>query len=76
MKINAIFQIPGRTDVEKVIEGEDNEEIWNSLISEVSTTFPECDKNEITLEKKMPDPIFVARNGEEETLCEVVCEPI
>jgi hypothetical protein len=76
MKIKATFQIEGRVDFEKVIEGEDNQEIWNSLISELSTLFPECDKNEITLEKKMPDPIFVARNGAEETLCEVVCEPI
>ena len=76
MKIKATFQIEGESDVEKVIEGKDNEEIWNQLISEVSKLFPECDKDEMKLEKKMPQPVFMAKNEEGDVLCHVLCEQI
>ena len=76
MKIKATFQIEGESDVEKVIEGEDNQEIWNRLISQVSKFFPECDKEKIELEKKMPNPVFMAKNEEGEVLCHVLCEQI
>ena len=74
MQIKATFQIQGKPDLEKVIEGTENQEIWNVIISEVSTLFPECDKDEIELEKQMPNPIFTAKNGRGEVLCQVVCE--
>lgn len=74
MQIKATFQIQGKPDLEKVIEGTDNQEIWNSIIAELSALFPECDKEEIEMEKQMPNPIFVARNGQGEELCQVVCE--
>jgi len=74
MQIKATFQIQGKPDLEKVIEGTDNQEIWNSIVSEVLVLFPECDKDEIELEKQMPNPIFVAKNGQGEVLCRVVCE--
>ena len=57
--------------IEKVIEEGDGQAIWNALISEVAGLFPEYDKNKITLEKKVPDPIFIARNEEGELLCEI-----
>jgi len=75
MQIKATFQIEGRPELEKVIEGTDNQAIWNSILAEVSALFPECAKEEIELEKQMPNPIFVARNGQGEELCRVVCEP-
>jgi len=80
MKIKVTLQDQGKADVvnliEKVIEGEDGQAIWNSMIYEVAELFPEHDKNKITLEKKIPDPIFVARNEEGEILCHVLCEQI
>ena len=75
MQLKVTFQIQGNPGPEKVIEGEDNQEIWNSIISEVSTLFPECDKSKIELEKQMPNPIFLAKNERGEVLCEIVCEP-
>jgi hypothetical protein len=75
MQVKVKFQIQGNPDLEKVIEGEGNQEIWNSIISEVSTLFPECDKSKFELEKQMPDPIFLAKNERGEVLCEIVCEP-
>jgi hypothetical protein len=75
MQLKATSKIQGNPDLEKVIEGEGNQEIWNSIISEVSTLFPECDKNKIELEKQMPNPIFLAKNERGEVLCEIVCEP-
>jgi hypothetical protein len=75
MRVKVKFQIQGNPDLEKVIEGEGNQEIWNSIIAEVSTLFPECDKSKIELEKQMPDPIFLAKNERGEVLCEIVCEP-
>lgn len=76
MKIKATFQIEGKSDVEKVLEGEDNREIWNLLVSEVSKFFPDHDENKIALEKKMPDPVFMAKNEKGEVLCHVLCEQI
>ena len=80
MKIKVTLQDHGKADVEnvieKVIEGEDGQAIWNSLIFEVAELFPEYDKNKITLEKKVPDPVFIARSEEGEILCQVRCEPI
>ena len=80
MKIRITLQDQGKADVEnlieKVIEGEDGQAIWNSIIFEVAKLFPEYDKNTITLEKKVPDPIFIARNEEGEILCHVRCEQI
>lgn len=76
MKIKATFHIEGESDVEKVIEGRDNQEIWNRLITEVSEFFPESDKDKMKLEKKMPEPVFMAKNEEGEVLCHVRCEQI
>ena len=76
MKIKATLQIEGKADVAKVVEGDDGQAIWNLLISEVAEVFPEYDKNKITLEKKVPDPVFIARSEEGEILCQVRCEPI
>jgi hypothetical protein len=76
MKIKAIFQIEGESDVEKMIEGEDNREIWNRLIAEVSEFFPECNRDEVKLEKKVPEPVFVAKKEEGEVLCHVRCEQV
>jgi hypothetical protein len=76
MKIKATLQIQGKADVAKVVEGEDGQTIWNLLILEVAELFPEYDKNKITLEKKVPDPVFIARSEEGEVLCQVRCEPI
>ena len=76
MKIKATLQIQGKADVAKVVEGEDGQAIWNSLILEVAELFPEHDKNKITLEKKVPNPVFIARSEEGEILCQVRCEPI
>ena len=74
MKIKATLQIQGKADVAKVVEADDGQAIWSLLISEVAEAFPEYDKNKITLEKKVPDPIFIARNEEGEILCEIRCE--
>ena len=80
MKIKVTLQDHGKADVEnvieKVIEGEDGQAIWNSMIYEVAEFFPEHDRNTITLEKKVPDPIFIARSEEGEILCHVLCEQI
>ena len=76
MKIKATLQVQGKADVAKVVEGEDGQAIWNLLIFEVAELFPEYDKNNITLEKKVPDPVFIARAEEGEILCQVRCEPI
>jgi hypothetical protein len=76
MKIKATFQVQGKADVEKAIEGEDGQAIWNSLISEVAELFPACDKNKIQLEKKVPDPVFIAKDEEGEVLCQVLCEQL
>ena len=80
MKIKITLQDPGKKDaenlIEKVIEGEDGQAIWNSIIYEVAEFFPEHDRNTITLEKKVPDPIFIARNEAGEILCHVLCEQI
>jgi hypothetical protein len=74
MQIKATFQIEGRPDLEKVIEGQDSQEVWNAIISEVSTLFPECDKDKIELQKQMPNPIFMAKDERGDVLCQVVCE--
>jgi hypothetical protein len=76
MKIKATFQIEGRSDVERTIEGKDNREIWDQLIAEVSKSFPECDKDKVKLEKKMPEPVFMAKNEEGEVLCHIRCEQL
>ena len=80
MKIKVTLQDPGKEDaenlIEKVIEGEDGQAIWNLMIFEVAELFPQYDKNTITLEKKVPDPIFIARNEEGEILCHVLCEQL
>ena len=75
MRFKVKFQIQGNPDLEKVIEGEGNQDIWNSIIAEVSTLFPECDKSKIELEKQIPNPIFLAKNERGEVLCQIVCEP-
>ena len=78
MKIKITLQDQGKADVEnlieKVIEGEDGQAIWNSMIYEVAELFTEYDKNKITLEKKVPDPIFIAISEEGEIRCEIRCE--
>lgn len=74
MKIRARFQIEGKEEVEKVIEGTDGQAIWKLIISEVCRFFPEHDPSEIKLEKKIPNPVFVARNASGDVLCHVVCE--
>ena len=76
MKIRATIQAQGKADVEKVIEGEDGQAIWNSLVSEVAEIFPAYDRNKIKLEKKVPDPVFIAKNEEGEVLCQVLCKQL
>jgi len=80
MRIKVTLQDPGKEDaenlIEKVIEGEDGQAIWNLMIFEVAELFPQHDKNTITLEKKVPDPIFIAKSEEGEILCHVLCEQL
>jgi hypothetical protein len=75
MQLKATFQIQGNPGLEKVIKGNNNQEIWNSIISEVSTLFPECDESKIELEKQQPNPIFLAKNEQGDVLCKIVCDP-